>query len=105
MSKITFPGLPSISPAGEMLPHLSARRRMEVMDMVFEQIGGVEGFAAWADRDDDHRSEFYKMWSRGAMRSTNVEVSSALSPEDIIARLDAGEHAKVISPDGDADER
>lgn len=101
MSKVVFPNLPIITPAGDMLPHLSARRRMEVMDLVFEHIGGVEAMASWASRDNDNRSDFYKMWARGAVRSTNVEVSSAVTPEDIIARLDAGEHARVISPDGD----
>jgi hypothetical protein len=99
MSKVVFPSLPMITPAGEMLPHLSARRRMEVMDMVFEDIGGVPAMSAWASRDNENRSDFYKMWARGAIRSTNIEVSNAVSPEDIIARLDAGEHAKVISPE------
>lgn len=67
-----------------------------MVDMVFEEIGGFQRFADWARREE---TEFYRIYARGAVRSTNVEMSNVMSPEDIIARLDAGEHAKVISPD------
>lgn len=96
MSRIVWPVVPAGMVGGELLPHLSARARTEMIDMVFHEIGGFPAFADWARTE---RTEFYRMYARGAVKSTNVELTSNISPEDIIARLDAGEHARVISPD------
>lgn len=95
--KVNWTNLPVTLPGGALLPHLSARMRTETIDVVFHEIGGTEAMAEWARQN---KTEFYQMWGRGAVRSANVEVSSDNTIESLLDRLDAGEHAKVISPDG-----
>lgn len=89
--------VPSVLPVGDMLPATSAKLRMRVFDTVFVMIGGTEAFAAWAGANDENRGKFYQMYSRGAARSTNIELTAGVGVEDIISQLDAGEHARVIN--------
>jgi hypothetical protein len=78
---------------GSLTPYMSARRRMEIHDIAFENIGGVEAYSDWAR---SNKTEFYRQWSRGAVRATHLEVSADEGVEALLARLDAGEHARVI---------
>lgn len=98
MARVNWSHLPISMPNGNLLPHLSARMRTETIDAVFHDIGGAQAMSDWAR---DNKTEFYQMWGRGAVRSTNVELSSDGSLESLLDRLDAGENAKVISPDGE----
>lgn len=96
--RVNWTHLPVSMPNGNLLPHMSARARTEVIDIVFQDIGGPAAMSDWARQN---QTEFYQMWGRGAVRSTNVELSADSSMESLLDRLDAGEHAKVISPDGE----
>lgn len=88
-------------PNGAMLPHLSARMRTETMDALFVGVGGFDRAQAWINESSENYGKFFQMWARGAIRSTNIELSVDDSVENLIDRLDAGENAKVVSPDGD----
>lgn len=98
MAKVNWSKLPVTLPNGQMMPHISARMRTETFDIAFQEIGGQEALNDWARQN---KGEFYKMYARGAVRSTNVELATDGSIETLLDRLDAGEHAKVISPDGE----
>lgn len=95
MSKI--PNLPSSLPGGEMLPHMSSRRRHEVCDVVFEMVGGVERLAHEADRDRESYWEFMKLWSKGLPRAVATEHSVSEGVETLLDKLDAAERAKTIA--------
>lgn len=88
--------LPIAMPGGSLLPHVSAKLRTEMVDALFIGSGGFERAQAWINKSDDNYSEFFKIWAKGAVRSTNVELSADDSVEALLAKLDAGEHAKVI---------
>jgi hypothetical protein len=79
-----------------MMPHVSAKLRTEMIDALFIGAGGFERAQAWIDKSDDNYGEFFKIWAKGAVRSTNIELSADDSVEAMLAKLDAGEHAKVI---------
>lgn len=87
-------------PGGPLAPHMSARLRTEIVDALFVGAGGFERALDWINKSEDNYGEFFKIWARGAVRSTNVELTADDSVEALLARLDAGEHAKVI--DGEA---
>lgn len=70
--------------------------RTETVDALFVGAGGFEKALAHITSTEERYGEFLKMWARGAVRSTNVELSADDSVEALLARLDAGEHAKVI---------
>lgn len=81
---------------------MSARLRTETIDALFVASGGFERALDWINKSDENYAEFFKMWARGAVRSTNVELGVDDSVEALLARLDAGEHARVIN--GEAEE-
>lgn len=86
------------------MPHLSARMRSEVVDNVFLLAGGQEKLLAFVEKNDENYQFFLQhCWAKGLPRVSNAEVTvAAESVEDLVARLDAGEHARVVSPDGGA---
>lgn len=86
-------------PGGPLLPHMSARLRTETIDALFIGAGGFDRALAWINKSDENYGDFFKLWARGAVRSTNVELTADDSIETLLARLDAGEHAEVVSPD------
>ena len=88
-------------PGGPLMPHMSARLRTETMDALFVGAGGFDRALAWINASDDNYAEFFKMWGRGAVRSTNVELSADESVEALLSKLDAGEHARVINGETD----
>ncbi len=93
--------LPISMPGGGLMPHLSARMRTEMVDALFVGAGGFDRALTWINASDDNYGEFLKIWARGAVRSTNVELSADDSVEALLAKLDAGEHAKIINGDDD----
>ena len=58
---------------------------MQMVELVFEEIGGFQRFADWARREE---TEFYRIYARGAVRSTNVEMSNAVTPESLMDEVD-----------------
>lgn len=93
--------LPMSLPGGDLMPYMSARRRQEIADIVFEQVGGVPRMVAWVEKSDDNYGMFLtKIWAKGMLRPVNDERAGGPSDvESLLARLDAGEHAKVINGD------
>lgn len=88
--------LPASLPGGDMMPYMSARLRTQTIDALFEASGGFERALAYIDRNDDNYGEFFKIWAKGAVRTTGVEHTASESLEDMLAKLDAGDHAKVV---------
>lgn len=79
---------------------MSARLRTEIIDAVFEGVGGAERLRSWVEASDANYAEFVKMWARGAVRSTNVELTASEGVENLLEKLDRAENAKLI--DGQA---
>lgn len=100
MARRDWGNLPIAMPGGSMMPHMSARLRTEMIDALFVGAGGFERALAWIEKDDDNYGEFFKIYAKGAIRSTNVELSADDSVEALLSKLDAGEHARVIDNDG-----
>lgn len=90
---------PAAVPGGELIPYLSPKQRGALMDFVYRETGGAQGMVDWIKRDDAHRGQFYKMWSKGAARpSSDTEAEKKDGRiEQLLARLDAGESATVIN--------
>ena len=88
--------LPQSMPGGDMMPFMSGRYRTATMDALFHGVGGFERARAWIEASDENYAEFFKLWAKGAIRPTAIEHQGAQSLEDMIAKLDAGEHAKVV---------
>lgn len=103
MGKITWDHLPLVTPAGAMLPHLSARQRTATVDTVFQMIGGPERLADWANKPENYGEFITKVWAKGMAKPVAVEVTDAESLEGLLAELDAGEHAKDVTPQPPAD--
>lgn len=53
----------------------------------FEQIGGLQRFAAWADSSPE--SFFTKVFPKMISRSAQLEVSGSVTIDDAISRLEA----------------
>ena len=89
------------NPGGEILPFLSARKRTQIIDTVFDEIGGAQALADVANLNDENRKWFYTLWAKGAARPM-LPANSAPKDgriEELLARLDAGESATVINGD------
>ena len=88
--------LPVALPGGSLLPHMSARLRTETIDALFVGSGGYEKALAWIEKSDENYAEFFKIWAKGAVRSTNVEVGVSEGVESLLEKLDAADRAKTI---------
>jgi hypothetical protein len=95
---MTKPNLPSVL-GNTIMPHMSARARTAIMDEVFQKTGGSDKMAEWVQKNDDNYGKFLQMWAKGAMRPASIENAQAQTLEEMLERLDAGEHAKVINAD------
>lgn len=101
------PKLPIALPGGTMMPHMSARRRHDILDTVFEMLGGVERLAHEANRNPDAYWEMMKHWGKGLPRAVATEHRIGEGVEELLDKLDAAEHAQVINGkvvSGDDDE-
>lgn len=92
--------LPTTLSNGMMLPHMSARRRHEVGDIVFEMLGGVQRLHHEANRDSDSYKWFVgTVWAKGLPRAVATESTNAGGVEDMLERLEkveAAEKSKTI---------
>jgi hypothetical protein len=87
--------LPLAMPGGELLPHMSARRRTEIIDAVFEDAGGPEKLSAWVRKSDENYGDFIlKLWGKGAARVTNMEVTASDGIESLLKKLDQRERER-----------
>lgn len=80
-----------------MMPHMSARMRTQTMDALFEGAGGFDRALAWIEESSDNYGEFFKIWSKGQARTTNVELGLSDSIEDKLKALDQASNEKVIA--------
>ncbi len=88
------PQLPTSLPGGDLLPFMSAKRRNQICDTVFEMLGGVERLH---DEADKNPVWFYeKLWSKGLPRVGGTEVSVSEGVETLLEQLDKAEAAKTI---------
>lgn len=93
------PKFPLSLPGGQMMPHMSARRRHEIADTVFEMLGGVERLHHEANRDRESYWDFMKtIWAKGLPRAVASEpTASNEQVEEMLKRLDQAENAQVIN--------
>lgn len=91
------PKLPLVLPGGQLMPHMSARRRHEIMDTVFEMTGGVERLVHEVNRDRESYWDFMKLWGKGLPRAVATEHSTTPDVENLLDKLDRMENAKVIN--------
>lgn len=90
---------PTVGPAGGLVPFLSARRRHEICDIVFENLGGTQRLEHEANRDSDSFWKFMGLWSKGLPRALSTQHSADAGLEALLDKLDKGENAKVINGD------
>lgn len=91
------PKFPMSLPGGQMMPFMSARRRHEVCDTVFEMLGGTERLHHEANRDRESYWDFMKLWQKGLPRAVVAENTNSEGVEEALKRLDAAENAKTIN--------
>lgn len=90
------PNLPTVLPSGTMLMHLRARRRHEIMDTVFEMVGGAERLAHEMNKSSEGYWEGVKLWGKGAAKPVSVEHNFGNTTEDMVDELERSEKAQVI---------
>lgn len=78
------------------MPHMSARRRHEILDTVFEMSGGVERLAHEVNRSPDSYWEFMKLWGKGLPRAVAVEHGANAGLEELLDQLNKAENATLI---------
>lgn len=89
---------PLTLPGGQLMPHMSAKRRHEICDTVFEMLGGVERLYHEANRNNESYWEFMKMWQKGLPRAVATEpTANNEQVEEMLKRLDASDRAQVIN--------
>jgi hypothetical protein len=87
---------PMTGPAGGLVPFMSARRRHEICDIVFENLGGPARLEHEANRDPDSYWKFMGLWSKGLPRAV-AQQHSADSGLESLLDVDKGDSAKVIN--------
>jgi hypothetical protein len=90
------PPAPSVI-GSTIMPHMSARARTQIMDELFFETGGKAQAKAWIEKSDENYGKFLQWWAKGQMKPQAIEQAQEKSIEDLLHRLDAGEHAKVIN--------
>lgn len=94
------PTLPAALPGGTLVPHLSARRRHEIADIVFEMCGGVERLAHEADKNSESYWTFIeKVWAKGLPRAVATEHSASEGVEALLEKLDRADKGTLIGAD------
>lgn len=83
------------------MPHVIGRSFLNGLAEVWWDAGGRDRLLAWANKSDDNFYELTKLVVKMAPRQlgAEAEAQAAGAIEDALARIDAGEHARVVSPD------
>lgn len=100
MSKpVTWGHLGASVPSLSLLPHVSGRLKQNVVDAVFEAVGGTDKLVAFVEKDDENYKFFLQhLWSKNLPRvSHNEHTLDESSVEAMLAKIDAGEHAPVVN--------
>lgn len=84
------------TPAGMLVPFMSARRRHEVCDIVFENLGGSERLEHEANKDNESYWKFMGLWSKGLPRAVSTEHTVDNGVESLLDKLDRAANAKTI---------
>jgi len=83
-----------------MVPFMSARRRHEIADIVFENLGGTERLTHEADKSSEAYWEFIKsVWAKGLPKALSTEHNVSDGVESLLDKLDLlerSENAVVI---------
>lgn len=88
------PLLPTSLPGCDLMPYVSAKRRNQIVDTLFEMLGGVERMQAWAE---NNYGDFMAIWAKGLPRNAATEHSlNTDSIENLLAKLDKAENAQLI---------
>lgn len=92
---------------GDLSPFMSGQARTRVIDALFEASGGFNRALAWIEANDDNYGQFFiKVYAKGAIRPTVAEnAPNAQTVEELLAKIDAGEHAKVVEGEYTSDEQ
>ena len=100
----TWKDLPAALPNGSLLPHVSARLRQDTVDAVFIAAGGGERLLAFTEANEENYKFFLQhLWAKGLPRVSSAEVAHhGEGIEELLSRLDAGEHARVVNVDAEA---
>jgi len=84
-------------PNGAMIPHMSARKRTQTIDALFDAAGGFSRALAWIEKSDENYGEFFKgMWAKGAARPISVEHNSGAGLEEMLEKMDRAANAMTI---------
>lgn len=90
---------PTVTGAGALIPFMDANRKREIVNIVFENIGGVQRLTHEAEKDPRWFLESFwaKLLPRGTLSTDNG--SAAGTVDDLIDKLDRAANAKVINGD------
>ena len=66
------------------------------MDALFEGAGGFNRALAWIESSNETYGDFFKLWARGAVRATNLEVGVSEGVENLLDKLDQAERTQTI---------
>lgn len=88
---------PPMMNAAGMIPFMSARKRHEAMDTWFVLSGGIERLVHVTDKSDENYLEVLRIWAKGLPKMASTEHTAGAGMEDLLAKLDKGEHAPVIN--------
>jgi hypothetical protein len=94
---MAHPKLPLVLPGGQMMLHMSAARRHQILDTAFEMVGGQEKLVHEIQRSPDSYWEFMKLWGKGLPRAVATEHTASADVESLLDKLDRAENAKVIN--------
>ena len=72
-----------------------------MVDALFIGSGGFDRALAWINESSENYGDFFKIYAKGAIRASSMELVADDSVEAMLAKLDAGEHAKVINGSDD----
>ena len=98
------PALPTVTPTGDMLLHMSAKARTRVLDTVFQMVGGEERLAHEATKNSEGYWNFMRLWGKGVARVNSTEHSvNSHSVEDLWAKLDERKKAGATGSVVDAE--
>lgn len=87
---------PVTTSAGLLVPFMSSRRRHEICDIVFENLGGSQRLEHEANKNSESFWEFMKLWAKGLPRAVSTEHSVDNGVESLLDKLDRAANAKTI---------
>lgn len=93
---MSLPKPPMTTSNGMLVPFMSARRRQQVCDIVFENLGGTQRLEHEANKDQESYWKFMGLWGKGMLRAVSTEHNAGDGLEDLLDKLDKAANAKTI---------